>query len=205
VLKHLLIVQYYRRNLPHWIPEEKAIFLTWRLRGSLPRTFFDRLDAKKSLTDGKRFVLADQELDRARRGPLWLKDPRIADSVVRALLHGECALGFYALHAYVVMANHVHALLTPKIELQRLTNGLKGVTARIANQILRRPQKPFWQDESFDHWVRTSQEFARIGNYIEQNPVTAGLVAKPEDWRWSSAFQRGAGEWRRLLTANLSK
>ena len=204
MLKHDVMVKYYRRNLPHWIPDGKAIFLTWRLNGSLPRRLIDHLDVKIRLTDGKRFVLADQELDRARCGPLWLKDPRIATLVVSALLHGECVLGFYALHAFVVMANHVHALLTPKIELRRLTEGLKGATARAANQILRRAQKPFWQDESFDHWVRTSQEFARIKHYIEQNPVAAGLVTNPEDWQWSSAYHRRVGAWSRVLTAELS-
>jgi putative transposase len=199
------MTQYYRRNLPHWIPEDKAIFLTWRLHGSLPATLFRSLDCKKGLTDGRRFVLADEELDRARFGPLWLKDPRIAESVVQALHHGESGLGFYALHEFVVMANHVHVLLTPKIELRRLTNGLKGVTAKVANQILRRPRKPFWQDESFDHWVRSSQEFARIGNYIEQNPVTAGLIANAEEWPWSSAYRRVSGEFSPPLTTGSYK
>ena len=64
---------------------------------------------------------------------------------------------------------------------------LKGVTAREANQILQRTGKPFWQDESFDHWVRSEVEFTEIRKYIEHNPVTAGLVERPEDWAWSSA------------------
>lgn len=87
------------------------------------------------------------------------------------------------------MANHVHLLLTPKVELRRITRSLKGVTARQANQTLHRAGKPFWQDESFDHWVRNEVEFVQIRRYIEQNPVTAGLVERPEDWRWSSACQ----------------
>jgi len=86
------------------------------------------------------------------------------------------------------MANHVHALLTPKIEVRRLMNGLKGATARAANAILNRTGKRFWQDESFDHWVRNEAQFVRMKNYIERNPVAAGLVARPEDWPWSSAW-----------------
>ena len=47
--------------------------------------------------------------------------------------------------------------------------------------------QPFWQDESYDQLVRNRTEFDRIANYIEMNPVKAGLVAKPEDFPWSSA------------------
>ena len=49
------------------------------------------------------------------------------------------------------------------------------------------PGKHFWQDESFDHWVRTPAEFNRIRSYIEGNPVSAGLASRPEGWPWSSA------------------
>ncbi|MBI3663258.1 MAG: transposase, partial [Acidobacteria bacterium] len=84
-------------------------------------------------------------------------------------------------------ANHVHMLLTPLTPLRRITQSLKGFTAREANALLRRTRKTFWQDESFDHWVRGPAEFARIVTYIENNPVKAGLVAKAEHWPWSSA------------------
>jgi len=44
-----------------------------------------------------------------------------------------------------------------------------------------------WQKESYDHWVRNADEFRRIPAYIENNPVTAGLVREPQDYPWSSA------------------
>ena len=47
--------------------------------------------------------------------------------------------------------------------------------------------QPFWQDESYDRLVRNDLEFERIVNYIERNPVTAGLVLTPEEFPWSSA------------------
>ena len=40
---------------------------------------------------------------------------------------------------------------------------------------------------AYDHWVRNEREFHRIVAYIEENPVSAGLAATPEDWPWSSA------------------
>ncbi len=120
-------------------------------------------------------------------GPFWLKDPSVASCVVKALRKGESELNQYKLLAYVVMPNHVHVLLTPKMEVSKLMDGLKGFTARAANKILNRTGKPFWQDETFDHWLRRNESFPRLISYIENNPVKAKLVARAEDWPWSSA------------------
>jgi hypothetical protein len=56
---------------------------------------------------------------------------------------------------------------------------LKSWTARQANQLLGRSGQPFWQDESYDHWVRNRRQRDRMVRYIEDNPVSAGLVASP--------------------------
>ena len=85
------------------------------------------------------------------------------------------------------MANHVHALLTPLARIRNITRAVKGIAAQAGNRLLHRTGERFWQDESFDHWVRTEGEFIRIQKYIENNPVKAGLVAKAENWPWSSA------------------
>ncbi len=184
-------VEHYRRNLPHCLPEGPPIFLTWRLFGSLPASFFSRLHEIKKFSASEEFRRADERLDRAEAGPVWLKDPRIAGCVLEVLAHGDSGLHHYTLHAFVVMSNHVHVLLTPNVPVRRLTNSLKGATARAANKILQRGGQHFWQDESFDHWCRSLAEFARIREYIERNPVAAGLVANPSDWIWSSAHRGG--------------
>ncbi len=176
---------YYERNLPHWHPEGRTIFLTWRLHGSLPQSFVHDLEKLKE-DPGKQFLAADRRLDAAATGPRWLSDPEVAGYVVDTLIRGR-ELNHYFLHAYVVMSNHVHVLLDPLVPLRRITGGIKGVSARDANGTLGRTGKPFWQDESFDHWVRNEAQFERVRTYIERNPVKAGLVARPEDWKWSSA------------------
>ena len=66
---------------------------------------------------------------------------------------------------------------------------LKGFTAREANRILNRTGRKFWQAESYDHWVRDDTELERIAAYIENNPVKAGLVDCPGEFRWSSAWK----------------
>ena len=85
------------------------------------------------------------------------------------------------------MANHVHVLLTPHVEMKKVTRAIKSYSARKANQILGRSGEPFWQEESYDHWIRGEEEMNHIIRYIEWNPVKACLVERIEDWPWSSA------------------
>ncbi len=106
-----------------------------------------------------------------------------------AIQRAATELSFFRLHAYVVMPNHVHILIEPNVPLARITHRVKGTSARAANQILGRDGQRFWQDESFDHWVRNAAEFTRIKNYVEQNPVKAGLVTTASDRPWSSAIK----------------
>ena len=186
---------FYRRKLPHWQPPGKALFVTWRLRGSLPASFRNtrlRTEQPPQALDpfpNSRFVAEDRRLDQARQGPAWLKDGRVAKVMQEALQYGESKLGLYGLYAYVIKANHVHVLMKPNVPLERITRTIKGFTARNANQILGRTGQPFWQEESYDHWVRSEEEFSRIAAYIEHNPVNAGLVKRPQDWLYSSAHR----------------
>lgn len=96
-------------------------------------------------------------------------------------------LRHYLLHAFAVMPNHVHLLISPRISLPKITRSLKGITAKRANEELGLTGRPFWQEESYDRLVRDEREFERIRAYIEMNPVSAGLVREAGDYRWSSA------------------
>ena len=176
------VPRFHVRRLPHLHSVGHPIFLTWRLFGSLPanRTF------PAVTTNGRAFVAMDRLLDTATTGPLHLRRAEFAEMVIDAIRYRERE-GIYTLHNYVVMANHVHLLITPQIELPKLTHSLKGFTARRANQMMGITGPPFWQDESYDRWVRDEVEFERIADYIENNPVSAGICASAEDFPWSSA------------------
>jgi putative DNA methylase len=182
------MMAYYERNLPHWLPEGKHLFVTWRLHGSLPAVVSEALRENKTLEEGKRFLLFDRELDGSGFGPHWLEQPGIAN-IVMAAIDKVAQTGLCLVHACVVMPNHVHVLLEPKVELKQITKAIKGSSARACNQVLNRMGLPFWQEESFDHWVRTAASFEKIRAYIERNSVSAGLVKTPEEWEWSSAFK----------------
>jgi hypothetical protein len=84
----MVTLGFYRRNLPHWAPEGSAIFLAWRLFGTLPNGFTQHL-RRWSSEPRKQFLSADRMLDSAFTGPLWLKEPEIAGSVTQTLHRGE--------------------------------------------------------------------------------------------------------------------
>jgi REP element-mobilizing transposase RayT len=95
------------------------------------------------------------------------------------------------MHAWCVMPNHVHALITPieRNKIHDITQSWKSFTAKECNRILARTG-PFWQRESFDRYIRNARHYRNALRYIEHNPVNAGLCEKPEDWAWSSARLR---------------
>jgi REP element-mobilizing transposase RayT len=138
----------------------------------------------------------DRLLDDANAGPLYLRPPALADMVVEAIRYNAEILRHYDLHAFVVMPNHVHLLVTAAVAVPKLTKSLKGITAKRANAMLALTGRPFWQDESYDHVVRQDREFERIRSYIEENPVRAGLVRQASDYRWSSAGKATGGRPR---------
>jgi REP element-mobilizing transposase RayT len=175
---------YYERRLPHWDLVGRPLFVTFRLYGSLPSS---RVFAPQALSTGKAFAAMDRILDSGNTGPLYLRQPEIAELVVAALRDGDRRFRRYQLHSFVVMPNHVHALVTPHVEATRWLGPLKGFTAYRANRILGRVGKAFWQDESYDHVVRGDGEWGRIRAYIEGDPVRARLAAAAEEFRWSSA------------------
>jgi putative transposase len=174
----------YRRHLPHFHPHSAFVFLTWRLWGSLPARP-DPTGVHPS--PGHAFVASDHALDHCQSGSRWLEQPPIANLVAEAIQTGNRDKHFYELRAWVLMPNHAHLLILPKVPVPVIMRWLKGSTARRANQLLGRTGQRFWQDESFDHWVRHNTELDRIVQYIEENPVTAGLAPSAELWPWSSA------------------
>ena len=94
------------------------------------------------------------------------------------------------LRVAVVMPEHVHLLLTPlsdgrgrPVPLSQILKRIKGVSARRVNQLLR-TDGPVWQEESFDHVIRSGESLEDKVEYIRQNPVRRGLALKPEDYPW---------------------
>jgi REP element-mobilizing transposase RayT len=86
------------------------------------------------------------------------------------------------------MPNHVHVLVTvmPDHPLGSVVGSWKRFTARKANEQLGR-SGAFWQTEYWDRFVRNEAHFSVTEEYIDQNPVKAGLVPEPRLWPYGSA------------------
>ena len=115
--------------------------------------------------------------------------PEVARSVVLGHCHHEHGSKLL-LHAAVVMPNHVHLLLSLlrndsgwPYELKAILQSLKGSSAHSVNKLLKQAG-PVWQEESFDHVLRSEESVKEKREYIRQNPVRRGLVRVPEDYPW---------------------
>jgi putative transposase len=109
--------------------------------------------------------------------------PTNAELSLETLQHYRTA-GAYKLHAFVVMPDHVHLLLTPHDKtISQVMNLIKGAfSRRIASNF------PVWQRGFTDHLILDAAHFESRRTYIHQNPVRANLAPTPEAYPYSSAF-----------------
>jgi len=91
------------------------------------------------------------------------------------------------LHAFAVMPNHIHLLLTvPEgLTLERVAQFIKGGFSHQVGKLIG-VHGPVWQKSFVDRRVRDSGEAGKYVAYIHQNPVRAGLVNSAEQYRYSS-------------------
>ncbi len=183
-----------RGFLPHFDVPGNIQFVTFRLRDSVPAS---QIEMWKSELGMRERISADDpksvELRRrislfedAGKGDCLLRDERIATVVQGALLHFH--LCRYRLLAWCIMPNHVHVLFEvfANQSLSTIVQGWKSFTAKTSNKLLRRTGH-FWMEDYFDRFVRNDLQLISTVDYIEDNPVSAGLVARRDFWRWSSA------------------
>lgn len=93
------------------------------------------------------------------------------------------------IYAVVVMPEHVHLVLsaliinsTPLL-LSKILASIKSISARRINKLLGR-KGHVWQEESFDHCIRSDEYLNAKMAYVLSNPVRKGLVKKPRDYHW---------------------
>lgn len=179
-----------RGFLPHFEAGEIPQSITFRLHDSLPQSLLDQWrDELARLPEDQRQTERRKRLDAALDagyGECWLRDPHIGQLVENAFLHFDEQR--YRLHAWVVMPNHVHVLATPLHghSLSSILHSWKSFTSKEANRYLGR-NGAFWLEEYFDRAIRDDNHFNKVVEYIENNPVKAGLCGVTTDWRFSSA------------------
>lgn len=98
----------------------------------------------------------------------------------------------YLLHAFVIMPEHTHLLLTPTQSLEYAMQIVKGGFSRKYGVATGR-RTEVWQRGFTDHRIRDREDLFTRKFYIGNNPVGRGLCASPGAYRWSSATKRTSG------------
>ncbi|MFN0073828.1 MAG: REP-associated tyrosine transposase, partial [Chloroflexota bacterium] len=172
-----------RYYLPHLDTAGIVQAITFRLADALPA---ETVAALKMQAESPRKRRQMEALLDAGLGACWLRVPQIADLMEQALLNFDGQR--YRMLAWCVMPNHVHVLVKtfPEYPISRVVHTWKSFTAKRINAHLERTGT-IWQADYHDRFMRTDEHLAATREYIEMNPVKAGLVATPVAWRWSSA------------------
>lgn len=209
---------YSRGYLPHFDAAGTIQHVTFHLADSLPREAIERMQRDlEALPDEQRTVerrMRIQELLDSGLGACVLGHAECARVVEDAFVFGDGTR--YRLLAWVVMPNHVHVLVEQVAAwpLAKVVQSWKRHTTREINRLgnlgspsLGAPSctRPFeeempsatrrsqmlWQRDYWDRYIRDERHYAAVKEYIEQNPVKAGLVAVAGEWRWGSARLEG--------------
>ena len=178
-----------RRNLPHWEQVGATYFVTFRLADAVPTSLASQwrdelqnwrrfhpepLDDEGRKEYRKRFLQVREDWLDQGHGRCLLQEPKAAMIVAEALRHFDSER--YYLDAFVVMPNHVHALVQPLPghSLKEILRSWKSYSARQINKTLGRSGS-VWMEESFDRIVRDWTALVKCRDYIARNPEKARL------------------------------
>ncbi len=179
----------HERDLPHWKQIGCTYFVTFRTVDSLPQTMLQKLNEEKKtwlrhhpppLSDvdreqyDERFTRTIHKWLDAGHGSCRLRNLQLNELVASALRHFDGTR--YELDTFVVMPNHVHALVKPhpNFDLSSILHSWKSFTSNAINRA-HGTIGPFWMSESFDHAVRSWAQLEHYRKYIIDNPAKAGL------------------------------
>jgi REP element-mobilizing transposase RayT len=189
-------VEVRHRNLPHWRQEGKLYFVTWRQADSIPKEKREELRRERetfikaygdpATTDlsallreryNKLFHERIQRWLDAGSGSCVLRHP-VAQQIMRDALHHFNGTR-YQLGSFAIAGNHVHVLVAPipGIELSEVLHSWKSFSANAINRALGR-KGTLWQDESYDHLVRSEASLGRIMAYIHAHEDQGGFVER---------------------------
>ncbi len=193
--------QVYERRLPHWAQAGTICFITWRTWDSIPQLVLqqwldernrwlarhginaetDDWKRKLGLLDPRQRKLFHRRLANrwhehldACHGACVLRQPELANIVAQSL--HEFDGDRYELTDFIIMPNHIHLLAAFPDEEGMLEQceSWKHFTAAEINEKLDKKGR-FWQQDDFDHLVRSLEQFEYYRRYIRDNPRRAGL------------------------------
>ncbi|NLY59494.1 MAG: transposase [Gammaproteobacteria bacterium] len=189
---------YYSGAAPHRDVPGVYQFITFRLADSLPQSLL------RELRRQARYMPVAQQGGYTRRsierwldsglGCCALSHQELAQTMRDVLLRQDGQR--YRLIAWCIMPNHVHVLIEPHYSIARIVQTWKSMTTRwmlLHNDRLGLgvPGRTLWMRDYWDRFIRDERHLNTAIHYIHNNPVKAGLIELPEQWRWSSAYCEG--------------
>lgn len=178
----------YRRKLPHIQPDNAVYFVTFNLKGALPKPIVAALsEQQKSVVQNTQisksaklkaaknyFEEINDLLENSLNGSHVLKEPKVANVVAESIHYLDGT--DFKLICFCIMSNHVH-FIAYKLQkpLHKIMQSLKSYTARECNKVLNR-QGGFWQREYFDRMILDRNDLHKKIQYVLNNPVKTGLV-----------------------------
>lgn len=185
------------RLRPHWSQAGAVVFVTFRTADSIPKEVLSRWEREKNAWMRRHGMPTDlqwsdflpqldktlqgkfrREFNRCREsfldtchGRCVLKDPRLASIVDDSLMHFDGDR--YRMGDFVIMPNHVHLLADPESMRKQFDSWTHFTAVQINRAIGLKGH--FWQQEPFDHLVRSVEQYEYLRKYIAENPAKAQL------------------------------
>jgi len=195
------------RLRPHWSQSGAIVFVTFRANDSIPPDVIRRWGREKNdwldrrgLLEGRHWSDVISQLDATIRGEFnrqfnrcredfldtcqgrcLLRDPALSKIVADSLMHFDGER--YRMGDFIVMPNHVHllaAFANPESMAAQFDSWTHYTAFRLHQAIGERGK--FWQQEPFDHLVRSVDQYEYLRRYIADNPHKARL--KPSEYHY---------------------
>jgi len=186
-----------RGYIPHFDQSDLIQLMTFRLYDAVPETLIDRWKQelawveKLSAKDPRQIALRKRiaKYEDIGYGECWLRNEQIASLAECVLLHFDGER--YRIIAWCIMPNHIHVIIETQegYFLWEIVHSWKSYIVHEANKLLHRSGR-FWFREYHDRYIRDDDHLRNAVEYVENNPVKAGLAGTKEEWRWSSAWNR---------------
>ena len=114
-------------------------------------------------------------------------NPRLATWLIANLRKHSAVCAFFV-HAYCIMPDHMHVMVTAAGERSNLVKFVQSYKQATAVEFTRRAHRRLWQFKYYDRILRASDSRDRVTWYIWMNPVRAGLCAVPTEFPYLGSF-----------------
>jgi REP element-mobilizing transposase RayT len=156
-------------NLPHLNLKGYYQFITFRTYDSLDE--YIKKISQKDISNSKKQYLIDNHLDNSSKGAYL--NGKILNFMYNFLLLKDKDI--YELISFVIMSNHIHLLVKPSIDLDKMVKIIKGGSAYHINKMLNIKGK-FWANNYYDRAIRDEKHFFKVYEYIRNNPLKVGKL-----------------------------